>query len=89
MGVLDGGKIQMPAPDKGRQTGQEAMACGHIARTGAGFDIGGTLPCATLGLVIGAGCGHRQADGRHRRIRPQPQVGAKDVAFGRVVGQKG
>ena len=87
MGVLDRGKVQMLAPDKGRERLEKPVARRDVARAGARLDIGRAFPCAALGLVIGLGRGHRQADGGHGGIGAQAQVGAEDVSFARQVRQ--
>ena len=90
MGVLDGCKIQVLAPDKGGERCEEALPGGQIAAARARFDIGGALPSAALGLVIAVGGGHRQADRGDRGIRAQPQVGAEHIAARhRVAEQRG
>ena len=87
MRVLDGGKVQMPAPDEGGQGLQEPLPRRDIARAGARLDEGRALPRPALRLVILLGRRHRDADRRDRGIGAQPQVGAKDIALGRQVRQ--
>ena len=87
MGVLDGNKIQMLAPNKGGQAVQKPSPCRQITTARAGFDIGRTLPCTALSLVIGLCGGHRQAHRRHTCIGAQPQIGAKHIALRRDIGQ--
>ena len=86
VGVLDRREVERAAPDEGPQLGQEALARGEVARAGPRLDVGRAFPAAPLGLVIGKRGAGRDADGRHRRVGAQPQVGAEDVA---VLGQVG
>ena len=88
MGVLNGREIQMLAPDEGSQIVQETQACGDVAGTGPGLDIGGAFPGPALGLVIGKRRRGRKADRRHRRIGAQAQIGAEDIAVFGIVRQR-
>ena len=88
MGVLNGGKIQMLAPDKGAQGGQEFFTRRDVTGAGPGLDIGGAFPCPAHAFVIAFSGGHRQADWRDAGIRAQPQVGAEHIALIGIVRQK-
>ena len=87
MGVLNGGEIQMAAPDKGAQRAQEGIPYGNIPRTGARLDIGGTLPRPAQALVIPLGGQQAHADGCDCRIGAQAQIGAEHIAVARDVIQ--
>ena len=89
MGILNRGEIQMLAPDKGGQRLQKPLARRDVARTGPRLDIGGALPGPPLRLVIKLRRPHRDADGRDRSIRAQPQICAKDIALGGDVIDQG
>ena len=88
MGVLDGGEIEVFAPDKGGQGFEKPIARRDIAAAGPRLDIGRPLPSAALRLIIGLGGGHRQADRHDPGIGAQAQIGAKNIAFGGNIGQK-
>src|SRR6185436_18638609 len=86
--VLDGGEIQVAAPNERRESIQELRSRLGIAGAGARLDHRGTLPVLAHGLVIiqrRIG-GDRNLGGA--RIGPQPQVDAKDIAVLRRFGQK-
>ncbi len=82
VGVLYGGKVQMPPPDKGRQALQEVGAAGDVAGRRPRLDIGAAFPGAANAFVIAFGRLHGHADRRGRRVGSEPQVGAKDIAVG-------
>ena len=85
MRILNGCEIQMFAPHERHQRLQKPRACLQISRARPRFDIGGAFPGAAMRFVIAFGGGHRQAHGRHRRIRAQPQINAKHIAVGRHI----
>ena len=87
VGVLDGGEVQMPPPDEGRQPLKVPFARRDVARRGARLDIGRAFPGAALRLVVLFSRPHRDADRRDRGVGTQPQVGTKDIALGRHVRQ--
>jgi len=86
--VLDGGEVEVAAPDEGRQILQKPRARRQIARRRARLDIGRALPRPADALVIGLGGVHAQADGGGAGVGPQPQVGAKDIALRRDLGNQ-
>ena len=89
MGVLNRCKIKMLAPDKRGQCFQEPRARVQITGAGARLDVSGALPRAPDAFIVAFGSRHRQADGRHRRIRAQAQINAKDIAFAGLIRQQG
>jgi hypothetical protein len=80
--LLDGGIVEVFAPDEGRERAQEALPCRDIARAGARLDVGRALPGAPEAFVVALGRLHREAHGRDRGVGAQAQVGAEHVAFG-------
>ncbi len=88
MNVLDGGEIEVLAPDEGPQVAQELRASGNIAGDLARLDHRRPFPVLPHTLVI---CLRGQGrDGQRGRagVRAQPQIGAKDIAvFGNVLQQ--
>ena len=85
MGVLDRREIQVLAPDKRRQRFLKPVTGGQITGAGPRLDPGGPLPCPADTFIVAFGGGHRDADRRDRRVRAQPQIGAKDIAIGGAV----
>ena len=88
MGVLYGGEIEMLAPHERPEAGDEFLPRADIPGRRTGLDPGGALPGAALALVILLRRVHADADRRHRRVRAQPQIGAKHIALGGVLAQK-
>jgi hypothetical protein len=83
MNVVDGGEVEVPAPDVGRQRFQQALARGNIAGDGACLDEGGALPVLAAALVVAFGGGKRDSDGRTAGIGAEAEVGSEDIALRR------
>ena len=88
MGVLDRGKVQVLAPDKGAQCLHKPLPRRQIPRTGPRLDIGRPLPGPPQALVIPLRCLHRDADRCDRRIGTQTQIGAKHIAIPGQIAQR-
>ena len=88
LGVLDGGEVEVAAPDEGAQALEEALAGGNRAGAGAGLDVGGALPGAADALVVVLGRVGGDADRCHRGVGSQPQVDPEDVALGGDLGEE-
>ena len=88
MDVLDGGEIEILAPDEGAQMAQELSPRLRIAGDGARLDHGGALPILPHALVIGLGREHRHGERRRARVGTQPEIGAEDIAVLRMVLQE-
>ncbi len=80
MDVLDGGEIQMLAPDERPQALQEGLAGLDIAGDGPRLDHRRPFPVLTHALVIGLRRQHREGEGRGGGVGPQAQVGAEHIA---------
>ena len=78
--VLDGGKVEMAAPDEGLQPVQEARSGLDIAGHGLRLDHGGAFPVLAGGRVIGLGSADREGGRGRAGVRAQPQVGAEHIA---------
>ena len=78
--VLDGGKVEMAAPDEGLQPVQEARSGLDIAGDGLRLDHGGAFPVLAGGRVIGLGSADREGGRGRAGVRAQPQVGAEHIA---------
>ena len=78
--VGDGREVEMLAPDIGGQIAQEGLADAEVPGTGPCLDPGGAFPVLAAPLVVGQGRLDRQRHRRRARVRPQPEVGAKDIA---------
>jgi hypothetical protein len=87
--LLDGGVVEVLAPDEGDEMREEAVSRRDVARAGPGLDVGGALPGPAEAFVVALGRLHGHADGRHGGIGAQAQVGPEDVALGGHVGQGG
>src|SRR5438132_2530982 len=83
MYVLNRRKIQILSPDEGFQFAQKLLPRNYVTRDRAGFDQCCTLPILTDTLVIGERCGDGECRWSRGRIRPETEIGAKDVAIGR------
>ena len=73
-------EIEAAPPHERPDRGEEAFACGHVARAGAGADEGGAFPGQCRAFVMR----QRRADGQRERgdlaRGPQPQVDPEDIA---------
>src|SRR5690625_4178780 len=86
MGVLDGRKIEMPAPDEGLERAEIGSARVLVDQWTC-LDMGRALPCAALGLVIALGRADRDADGRGRGRGAKTEIGAEDIAVFGILRQ--
>ena len=86
--VGDRGKVEILAPDEGRQVAQKFLAGGDVAGAGARLDHSGALPITPDALVVVERRRGRDRDLSRAGIRPQPQIGAEDVAVGRAFLQE-
>ena len=80
MHVGDRRVVEVPAPDEGRESGQECLAGLAISGAHARLDHRRPLPVLPDALIVGGGGGHGDGDGGRPRIGPQPKVDAEDVA---------
>ncbi len=80
VGVLDGGEVEVPAPDEGPQVLEKGLARVDRAGAGAGLDVGGALPGAAEAFVVVLGGFGGDADRGGRGVGAQAQIGAEDVA---------
>jgi glutamine synthetase adenylyltransferase len=80
MDVLDGGEIQMLAPDEGLEIGEERIARRQVAGDGAPLDHRRALPILAHALVIGLRRHGRQSERGGGRIGTQTQIHPQDVA---------
>ena len=85
VGVFDGCKIEMAAPDKGAHPRQKRLPRCDITGTGTRLDIGRPFPCPPHPFVVALSRLHRHADRRDRRIRTQAQIRAEDIALCRAI----
>ena len=85
MDVVDGGEVEVLAPDIRCQLGEEGGADGAIARHGVRLDHGGALPVLADALVIELGRLHRHGKRGRTGVGAQAQVGAEDVAVDRAL----
>ena len=83
--VLDGGEIQVLAPDERRQPFEEGgpglAVAGHRAR----LDHGGAFPVLTQAFIIGFRGQRGQGERRRPGVGAQPQVGPEDIPVGRAL----
>ena len=61
--VSNGRKVQVLAPDIGREFVQERLPRQHVAGTGPSLDVGGALPVLAHAFIILQGRGHRDGKG--------------------------
>ena len=80
MDVADRGIIKVLAPEERHQGLQECVARVHVAGHGARLDQRRALPVLAVALVVELGVLAGERQGVARQMRPQPEVGAKDVA---------
>ena len=88
MDVLDGGEVEVLAPDEGDQPAQEGLARVAIARHRTRLDHGGALPVLAKRLVVLLGRHRRDGDRRRTGVGAQPQIGAEDVAVDGAFGHQ-
>ena len=88
LGVLDGGEVEVPAPDEGAEAGEEGLAGGDGAGAGAGLDVGGALPGAADALVVVLGRVGGDADRGDGGVGAEAEVDAEDVAGGGDLGEE-
>ncbi len=88
MDVLDGGVIEILAPDERLKRLQEARAGFGIARAGARLDHRGAFPVLAHAFVIGLRRIGGDRDLRGARIGAQAQIGAEDIAIGGDFGDQ-
>ena len=86
--VLQRGEIQMPPPDEGLQPVEKRRARLHIPGAGSRLDERRPLPCPPEAFIIPLRGVHRHAKRGDRRIGAKPQIGAKDIALRRLLGQQ-
>jgi len=79
--ILNGREIQMLAPHKWCQRLEKPRSGLKITCRRARLDIGGAFPRAAKAFVIAFGRFHGQAHWGHRRIRPQSQIGSKNITI--------
>ena len=81
--VLDGGEVEVSAPDEGLQPAEESGSGLDVPGHGLRLDHGGSLPILAGGRVVGLG----RADGKRRRGRAgvgaEAEVGAEHVTVRR------
>ena len=82
MDVLYGGEIKVFAPYKRFQPGQEIVAGFQVAGDGPGLDHRRPLPILSQGFIVGFRRFGGNGQGGGAGVRPEPQVGAKDVSIG-------
>jgi hypothetical protein len=80
MDVGDGGEVEVLAPDVGLQFGQEGRRRVQVPGAGAGLDEGRPFPVLADRLVVLQRRGRRHRERCRRRVGPQPEVQAEDVA---------
>ena len=80
MDVLDGGEIQVAAPDEGLQEADEGCPRLRVAGDRAGLDHRRALPVLADAAVINFGRRHGNRQRRGAWVRPKPKVGSEDVA---------
>ena len=77
--VLNGGEVEVPAPDEGLQALEKAVASLDVPGHGLRLDHGGPLPVLARGRVIGLGGADREGRGGGAGVRSEAEVGAKHV----------
>src|SRR5262249_6899848 len=80
--VLDRSKIEVLAPDERLQLTQKAPPGDLVAGDWAGFDQCCSFPILANALIIGQRCRNGECGRSGRRIRAEPEIGAKNVAVG-------
>ncbi len=80
MDVLDGGEIQMLAPDEWPQPLQEGFAGLDIAGDGPRLDHRRPFPVLSHAFVVGFRGQYREGQGRGGGIGPQPEIRAEHIA---------
>ena len=88
MNILDGGEIQVLAPDERPQAREEEVAGFEIAGDGPGLDHGRPLPILAQSLVVGFGGARGDGEGCRTRIRSEPEVDPQHIAVGRSLAQE-
>src|SRR5262249_52461490 len=74
MDVVDGGEVEVLAPDIRCEPGQEVAAYGEIAGDRVRLDHGGALPVLADAFVVELGPLHRERERGRARVGPQPEV---------------
>jgi hypothetical protein len=82
--VRDRGEIQVTAPDEGADLAQEMLAQRLVPGHRPGLDHRRPFPVLPHALVVDDGGIDRDGERRRRRVRPQSQIGAEDIAFRRA-----
>ena len=85
---LDGGEVEMAAPDERADFLQEALAGADGPGAGPRLDEGGAFPGPADAFVIAFRRADRDRHGGDRGVGAQPQVGAEDIAVGSQVRQQ-
>jgi len=87
MDIVDGGEVEILAPDVRRQHFQEACARLPVARDGTRLDEGSALPVLPAAFVVALRGRERDGDGRAARVGTEAQIGAEDIAVRRPLLQ--
>ena len=82
------GKVQIFAPDEGRELAEQCFTGAQIAGTWARLDQRGALPILPAAFVVIEGRRRGDGDLGRGRVRAQPQIGAKHVAVGGALLQQ-
>ena len=77
-------EVEVAAPDEGADLAQEGLARRAVRTHRARLDHGGAFPVLAHALVVGDGRRDRHGERRRRRVGPQSQVGAEDIALRRA-----
>ncbi len=81
MHILDGGKVEIFAPDERAEFLEERRAAFNVASHGAGLDKGCPLPVLAIGLVIIECCFNRDGQRRGAGIRAQAQIDPEHITI--------
>src|SRR5208282_554835 len=85
MDVLNGGEVEMLAPQEGAERGDEIAARFEVARHGPRADERGAFPILSGALVVDDRRLERQRRRGRARIGPEPQIGAEDITVYRAL----
>ena len=83
--VGDRSEVEIFAPDEGREVTQELLARHDIAGRHPRLDQGRALPVLAEAFIIGEPGLDRERDLGRTGVRPEPKIGAEDIAVGRVL----